>query len=147
MFKSFVCAMMAALSLQFMNPFRTGKLVLFAVNYDRNWQIFEFPVFILLGVLGVCILLIIKGVGGAFFIKMNVRLAKFRKTSWLSQWQIHEVITIACITAVISFLIPFLRVNSGELVANLFRECEEIEGGYYGLCRSSGYAWTGIFNI
>jgi H+/Cl- antiporter ClcA len=45
---------MAALSLQLMNPFRTGKLVLFAVNYDRNWQIFEFPVFILLGILGVC---------------------------------------------------------------------------------------------
>lgn len=53
MFRSFVCAMIAALSLQLVNPFRTGKLVLFAVNFDRNWQIFEFPVFMLLGILGV----------------------------------------------------------------------------------------------
>lgn len=76
-----------------------------------------------------------------------MRLAKFRKTSWLAQWQIHEVVSIAAVTAVVSFLIPFLRVNSGELVSNLFRECEEIEGGYYGLCKSSGYAWTGIINL
>ena len=45
--------MMAALSLQLIDPFRTGKMVLFAVEYDRSWQMFEFPVFILLGILGV----------------------------------------------------------------------------------------------
>ncbi|KAL3893783.1 MAG: hypothetical protein SGCHY_005637 [Lobulomycetales sp.] len=129
MFRSFVCAMIAALSLQLVNPFRTGKLVLFAVNFDRNWQIFEFPVFMLLGILG--------GLGGAFFIRMNLRMAKKRQSTRLIHWPIHEVLAVSAVTAVVSYVIPFLRVNSGELVANLFRECEEIEGYYYGICDSS----------
>lgn len=62
MWMSFVCAMIAAITLQLLDPFRTGKVVLFAVTYERDWHGFEFPVFILLGVLG--------GLYGTFFIKM-----------------------------------------------------------------------------
>lgn len=36
-----------------MNPFRTGKLVLFQVSYDRDWHYFEIPFYILIGVFGV----------------------------------------------------------------------------------------------
>lgn len=36
-----------------MNPFRTGKLVLFQVSYDRDWHYFEIPFYIILGVFGV----------------------------------------------------------------------------------------------
>jgi Voltage gated chloride channel len=53
MWHSFVCAMIAAVSLQAMNPFRTGKLVLWQISYDRNWHDFEVVSFILIGVLGV----------------------------------------------------------------------------------------------
>jgi chloride channel 3/4/5 len=61
MWKSFFCAMCAAFTLQLMNPYHTGKLVLFQVTFDRNWHIFELPFFILLGVLG--------GIFGAYFIR------------------------------------------------------------------------------
>jgi chloride channel 3/4/5 len=38
-----------------MDPFRTGKLVLFQVSYDRDWHYFELPAFVLIGIFGVCV--------------------------------------------------------------------------------------------
>jgi hypothetical protein len=34
-FSSFFCAMIAAITLRFLDPFGTGKLVLFQVTYDK----------------------------------------------------------------------------------------------------------------
>ena len=70
MWRSFFCALMATVTLsvrllwivwrashtvtlQAMNPFRTGKLVLFQVTYDRDWHFFEIMFFIILGIFGV----------------------------------------------------------------------------------------------
>lgn len=39
-----------------MNPFRTGKLVLFQVTYNRDWHFFEIIFFVILGIFGVRIL-------------------------------------------------------------------------------------------
>lgn len=36
-----------------MNPFRTGKLVLFQVTYDRDWHFFEIFFFVIIGIFGV----------------------------------------------------------------------------------------------
>lgn len=36
-----------------MDPFRTGKLVLFTVSYDRDWHYFEIPAYLLIGLFGV----------------------------------------------------------------------------------------------
>lgn len=38
-----------------MNPFGTGKLVLFQVTYDRDWHFFEFFFFIIIGAFGVSV--------------------------------------------------------------------------------------------
>ena len=54
MWHAFVCAMIAAVSLQAINPFRTGKLVLWQVTYDRNWHDFEIWSFVVIGLMGVC---------------------------------------------------------------------------------------------
>lgn len=71
MWQSFVSAMVAAVTLQvgaketliilsntlmrmkFMNPFRTGKLVMYQVKYSRGWHGFELIPFCILGILGV----------------------------------------------------------------------------------------------
>lgn len=53
MWQSFVCATVAAVTLQLMNPFRTGKLVLYQVKYTRGWHDFEMVPFCILGILGV----------------------------------------------------------------------------------------------
>ena len=44
---------------QAMNPFRTGKLVLFQVTYDRDWHFFEIVFFVIIGIFGVCLPIII----------------------------------------------------------------------------------------
>ena len=62
MWRSFIAAMIGALSLQLVNPFRSGKLVLFQVSYHRNWNTFELPFFVFIGVMG--------GIYGTFFINM-----------------------------------------------------------------------------
>lgn len=38
---------------QSMDPFRTGKLVIFNVSYDRDWHYFEIPAYVLIGIFGV----------------------------------------------------------------------------------------------
>ena len=53
MWRSFFCALVATVTLSAMNPYRTGKLVLFQVHFDRDWHFFELGFFILIGVFGV----------------------------------------------------------------------------------------------
>lgn len=36
-----------------MNPFRTGKLVMFQVSYDRDWHFFEYLFVLVIGLFGV----------------------------------------------------------------------------------------------
>jgi chloride channel 3/4/5 len=58
MWQSFVCAMTAAVMLQAFDPFRSGKLVLYQTKYSRDWHGFEILPYAILGILGVCYLLI-----------------------------------------------------------------------------------------
>ncbi|KAJ3322054.1 hypothetical protein HDV06_003655 [Boothiomyces sp. JEL0866] len=129
MWKSFFMAMIAAITLQIINPFRTHKLVLFQVELNRDWYGFELPIFILLGVLG--------GLYGVLFIKMNLKVIRYRRTSWISNHPIAEVGVIALATAMISYQFNFLSGGTAELVANLFRECKEIDGDFHGLCSNN----------
>ncbi|WFD19230.1 actin cytoskeleton and mitosis protein [Malassezia caprae] len=52
MWRTFLCALASTVALSFMNPFRTGKLVLFQVEYNREWHYFEIVFFLLIGILG-----------------------------------------------------------------------------------------------
>ena len=47
---------MAALTLGYMNPYGNGRLVMFAVNYNLPWQLYELIPFIILGVFGVSVI-------------------------------------------------------------------------------------------
>lgn len=44
-----------------MNPYRSGKLVLFQVTYDRDWHFFEIIFFVILGIFGVSTALLSHG--------------------------------------------------------------------------------------
>ncbi|RPA95953.1 hypothetical protein L873DRAFT_1696197 [Choiromyces venosus 120613-1] len=140
MWQSFVCAMVAAVTLQFMNPFRTGKLVLYQVKYTRGWHDFEMVPFAILGVLG--------GLYGAFFIKLNMKIATWRKESNFKKYPVTEVTIVALVTALINFPIPFMKPQSSELVANLFQECSQKTDDFLSLCNhnsSGGSAANPIF--
>ncbi|KAI8055277.1 chloride channel [Syncephalis plumigaleata] len=132
MWRSFFCAMFAAVALKVVDPFRTGKLVLFQVTYDRVWHNFEMIFFCLLGVLG--------GLLGAFFNRMSLFLMSVREHLSLRGLAVSETVTIALVTATISFLNIFMRVDTAELVAYLFQECSA--GDFQGLCDQTEVAST-----
>ena len=53
LWRTFFCALMAALTLGYMNPYGNGRLVMFYVQYNTPWKIFELIPFVVLGVFGV----------------------------------------------------------------------------------------------
>lgn len=60
-----------------MNPFRTGKLVLFQVTYNRDWHFFEIMFFVILGIFGV---LYSHPRGGLLFLPPSIpKLIKFQR--------------------------------------------------------------------
>ncbi|EME45163.1 hypothetical protein DOTSEDRAFT_71014 [Dothistroma septosporum NZE10] len=140
MWASFVCAMVAAVTLQAFDPFRTGQLVLFQVTYHSGWHAFELAPFAVIGILG--------GLYGGLFIQLNMRIAAWRGSSKyiLHKRPVLEVVAVALITAIISFPITFARAQSSELVEYLFAECRDIADDFLGLCKS-GVANTGVIFI
>ena len=126
MWRSFLCALAATVALSFMNPFRTGKLVLFQVSYDRDWHYFEILFYIVIGIFG--------GLYGAFVIRYNLQVQKFRREN-LASHGVSEAATLAAITAFIGYWNMFLRIDMTESLEILFRECEG-GGDYDNLCQS-----------
>lgn len=140
MWASFVCAMVAAVTLQAFDPFRTGQLVLYQVTYHSSWHAFELVPFVLIGVVG--------GLYGAMFIKLNMRINAWRISTsnpFLNR-PVLEVTIVAVVTALISFPVTFLRAQPSELVEYLFAECRDIEDDLLGLCKE-GIANTGVIFI
>ncbi|KAI9321803.1 chloride channel [Dichotomocladium elegans] len=129
MWKSFFCAMIATIVLQAMNPFRTGKLVMFQVSYDREWHSFEYLFVVVIGIFG--------GLYGAFVIKYNVLVAQFRK-KYLRDVPVAEAAILAFVTALVAYPNVFMRIDMTEIMGILFRECEGAgNDDYYGLCQAS----------
>ncbi|CAO2651697.1 Nn.00g042670.m01.CDS01 [Neocucurbitaria sp. VM-36] len=135
MWSSFVCAMVAAVTLQACNPFRTGKLVLYQVTYHSGWHDFELVPFAFLGILG--------GLFGGLFIKLNMGVAEWRKHRQYLKGPVTEVVIVSFITALINFPIKFMRAQASELVHILFAECADLTEDTLGLCKS-GKANTGV---
>ncbi|KAJ6090464.1 hypothetical protein N7486_009279 [Penicillium sp. IBT 16267x] len=127
MWQSFVCAMVAAVTLQAINPFRTGKIVLYQVTYTRGWHRFEIIPFIILGIIG--------GLFGAFFIRVNTKIAQWRRSRGWSR-PLLEVAAVALLTALINFPNHFMRAQNSELVQALFAECSSETADRFGLCVS-----------
>jgi chloride channel 3/4/5 len=128
MWQSFVCAMTAAVTLHALDPFRTGKLVLYQVTYSTGWHGFEIIPFAILGILG--------GIYGGLFIKVNMKIAAWKKSaSWLPG-PVTQVVAVALLTALINFPNLYMRAQSSELVYSLFAECSKVLDDQFGLCKT-----------
>ncbi|CAJ0651299.1 13722_t:CDS:10 [Entrophospora sp. SA101] len=113
-----------------MNPFRTGKLVMFQVEYDRDWHFFEIFFFIILGIFG--------GLYGALVIRYNLMIQSFRKKFLLKDYYaVYEAAILASITALIGYLNIFMKMDMTETLGILFQECETKTHDYEGLCKDS----------
>ncbi|KAG0032126.1 glycerol ethanol, ferric requiring protein [Podila clonocystis] len=125
MWRSFFCALVGTVTLQTMNPYRTGKLVMFQVSYDRDWHFFEMIFFVLLGIFG--------GLYGALIIKYNLKVQHVRK-KYLADYGVIEAATLAFFTCTFAYWNIFMRIDMAESMNILFRECEGSED-YMGLCK------------
>lgn len=135
MWQSFVCAMVAAVTLQACNPFRTGKLVLYQVTYRFGWHGFEMVPYAFLGIVG--------GLYGALFIRLNVRIARWRRSSRWASHPVLQVVIVAICTAIVNYPDKFMRAQSSELVYLLFAECKNITDDQLGICKT-GAAYAGV---
>eukprot|EP01139_Manchomonas_bermudensis_P000320 Amastigsp_a325_18.p1 type:complete len:817 gc:universal Amastigsp_a325_18:46-2496(+) len=118
MWRGFVCSLAAAATLAFLDPFHTGKLVLFQLSSAKiHWSWLEFPAFVLIGVLG--------GLFGAFFCKFNMVVQEIRKHTVLKAWGIREVAVVAFVSALMNYLNIFMRMDGIALLSLLFKQCSE----------------------
>ncbi|KAJ5626919.1 Cystathionine beta-synthase core [Penicillium herquei] len=127
LFRTFFCCIAAALSLKFLNPYGTGKIVLFEVRYLSDWEMFEIFVFIFLGILG--------GAAGALFIKASSIWARsFRRIPAIKRWPMLEVFLVALVTGLVSFWNRYTKLPVSELLFELTSPCERASQDGTGLC-------------
>ncbi|KAI9713664.1 MAG: hypothetical protein M1812_006636 [Candelaria pacifica] len=127
LFRTFFCCIVAALSLKFLNPYGTNKIVLFEVRYLTDWNFFEMIAFVLLGMLG--------GAVGALFIKASRIWAQtFRRIPVIKRWPVVEVMLVALITGLISFWNRHTRLAVTELLFELASPCNQNGVSTTGLC-------------
>ena len=134
LFRTFFCCIVASLSLKFLNPYGTGKIVIFEVRYVTDWRFFEIFVFILLGMLG--------GALGALFIKASRIWARtFRRIPTIKRWPVLEVVLVALVTGLASFWNRYTKLAVTELLFELASPCKDNASG---LCPQHGSEILGI---
>lgn len=109
-----------------MNPYGTGKIVLFEVRYTVDWHIFELAAFIFLGVCG--------GIYGALFIKASKQWAtSFRRIPFIKANPVGELMVVALLSALIGYWNKYSKMAVSELLYELASPCS---GGaeHGGLC-------------
>lgn len=115
LWKSFYVALAAVATLEYIDPFRSGKIVLFNVTYDKDWKVQEIPAFILLGIFG--------GLYGKYISRWNIKYVQFRKR-YLASWPVQEILILAGITGLVSYFNEFLKLDMTESMGILFHECQ-----------------------
>ncbi|ODA81205.1 hypothetical protein RJ55_04169 [Drechmeria coniospora] len=134
LFRTFFCCIIAALSLKFLNPYGTHKVVMFEVRYLVDWEYFELISFVFVGILG--------GAIGALFIKASKHWAQsFRRVSFIKAYPLVEVFLVAVTTGLMSYWGALTKLPVTKLLLNLASPCDgtseaSLEGGI-GLCPKS----------
>ena len=127
LFRTFFCCIAAALSLKFLNPYGTNKIVLFEVRYYQDWKLFEMVAFVLVGIIG--------GALGALFIKATRIWARtFRRIPVLKKYPIAEVWIVALVTGLVSFWNRYTRLPVTELLLELASPCDTFTESGISLC-------------
>lgn len=141
LFRTFFCCIVAALSLKFLNPYGTQKIVMFEVRYKIDWEWFELAGFILVGILG--------GAFGALFIKASRRWAlSFRKIPAIKKYPLLEVVLVALVTGLIGYWNTLTKLPVAKLLLNLAAPCQDdSRDDELGLCPSDIDEIPGIIRM
>ncbi|KAK4123670.1 hypothetical protein N657DRAFT_573235 [Parathielavia appendiculata] len=129
LFRTFFCCITAALTLKFLNPYGTHKIVMFQVRYVVDWEYFEIISFVMVGVLG--------GAAGALFIKASRHWARtFRRIPVIKAYPLLEVMLVALVTGLIGYWNVFTKLPVAKLLYNLAAPCDDRDNNLedLGLC-------------
>lgn len=132
LFRTFFCCIVAALTLKFLDPYGTEKIVMFQVRYVVDWEYFEIVNFIVVGMLG--------GAAGALFIKASKYWAQsFRRIKTIKKYPLLEVFLVAVLTGLLSYWNAFTKLPVARLLLNLASPCDDhhYPRGDLGLCPSN----------
>ncbi|KAK1242575.1 hypothetical protein MKX08_005387 [Trichoderma sp. CBMAI-0020] len=130
LFRTFFACIIAALSLKFLNPYGTHKIVMFEIRYLIDWEYFELGSFIFVGVAG--------GAMGALFIKASKYWAQsFRRIRVIKAYPMLEVFLVAVVTGLLSYWNPLTKVSVSKLLLNLASPCDRTRTDGLGLCPRS----------
>eukprot|EP00834_Sanchytrium_tribonematis_P002991 NODE_105_length_19280_cov_0.929461.p4 type:complete len:557 gc:universal NODE_105_length_19280_cov_0.929461:2533-4203(+) len=111
MWKCTISALISLVTLQLLNPYGTGKSVIFKVDYVNSYNVYEICLYILIGILG--------GLFGKYFIKFNLKLAPFRKPL------VDHVVWLSLLTSILSWPMELTYINNSELIQQLFQPCHK----------------------
>lgn len=138
LFRMFFCAMISALFLKFLDPYGTGRIVIFSVTYpDNDWKPWELFCFIFIGIVG--------GIYGALFCKFHVWWSKtFRQLKWIKNSSTFEVMLVAIITVILTFPNELTSKGVNELLLDLARPCTDVDRDDMGLCPTTPAKIPGI---
>jgi chloride channel 3/4/5 len=118
LFRTFFSCIVAALTLKFLNPYGTHKVVMFQVRYLVDWEFFELGTFIVVGVLG--------GAVGALFIKASKAWAQtFRRIDLIKRFPLVEVVLVAAATGMLSYWNVFTKLPVANLMLSLASPCDD----------------------
>lgn len=129
LFRTFFCCITAALTLKFLNPYGTHKIVIFQVHYGVDWEFFELFSFIAVGILG--------GLAGAIFIKASRQWAKtFRGIPLIKAYPLLEVVLVAFVTGIVGYWNVLTKLPVTKLLYNLAAPCDDTDNNLeeLGIC-------------
>lgn len=130
LFRTFFACIVASLSLKFLNPYGTHKIVMFEIRYLIDWEYFELGSFIFVGIVG--------GAMGALFIKASKYWAQsFRRIRVIKAYPMLEVFLVAVVTGLMSYWNPLTKVTVQKLLLNLASPCDRTKSDSLGLCPRS----------
>jgi len=117
MWRSIFCAIVAAFTINRLDPLPFHRYVMFEVHFHHQWQLIELIPFGFLGVLG--------GVIGAAFVRINTKICARRKKSSVKQWPITEVAVVCMVTSIVDYPVVYLQGSNISLLHALFGDCKE----------------------
>lgn len=122
LWRTFLCSMIAAITLRALNPHKTGKLVLFETNYGTNYHTHHYVFFVLIGICG--------GLWGGTFTRANQLWARwFRSITLIKTYPVFEAFVVIMLTAGLQYPNPVTRAPGDVIIRNLLVDCGKSKGG------------------
>ncbi|EKD21254.1 chloride channel protein [Drepanopeziza brunnea f. sp. 'multigermtubi' MB_m1] len=91
------------------------------------------------------VLFSLEGIYGGLFIKLNMKVAEWKKAATWLPGPVTQVLIVALLTALINYPNLYMRAQSSELVYSLFAECSKVINDDLGLCKTGSATVGTIF--